>query len=658
MKLLAAVLLAWASFLQVGAQNPVNWSTIKPDTLRIDSIATTAVANLQKDKPLEAVALYKLAIAEAKKIKDTYRENDNEYELGNAWKAAGHTDNAFACYTAVLQRTRQQNDVNLFAYAFNALVNYYNEQGKDSAALRLIAHADSLIPVLKGNPINKAMAFGNAGVYFSNKGLKEKGLEFYIKGYEAIKNTNDSQRMYPILMNIASTFSMLQNQAKAYAYAADAQKVIPTGNRRFEALYQLQLGLIDERFKNYDSAEIRLRKAADIFSGLNRTYEQGTALAGLGRVLSMKGNLKQALLVFDEAQNLAEKAGIAMLKARVMYSRGKAYYDAADWPNATLWLQRAYDAARLTNENNVLEDASKYLADAYEKTGNYKQALAMQQVYTGIRDSLTNLSTLFSTAEAEARFQNELLKEQATVKDLTISNQARTMIILALLAAGIAGVGLFINYRTRQRKKLEAAQMRNKIATNLHDEVGSTLSSIGMMTDVLAYRLKEADEKAVETLQKISANARQTMESMDEIIWTINPQQDAFANLETRLKNYAYPLLEAKGIQPDFSFEDGMEQVKLTMEQRQHIYLILKEAINNALKYSEAKYLVVKGGHKGHHLYFRVKDDGKGFELNAVGSQRNGLGNMQKRAAALKGNLELITAAGQGTEVLLMLPVP
>lgn len=627
------------------------------DTLYIDSLSQRAAALLEEDKPDSAILLYKKAAAAAGVLGQYYRQTDNMYEQGNAWLAAQQPDSARYYFSWAYKNTLKHNDLNLYAYAYNSLLDLHTNQGEVSAALSLIAEADSLLPALMGNPINLAMAYGNTGVFFSNKGLQERGLDYYLKALDAIKSINDSMRIYPMLINIASTFSTLENEAKAYQYVLEAKKYIHPENLRFIGMFNLQAGLIDERFKKYDSAAARLQRASAILGELGRVYEQGTALAGLGRVLALQGQISKAIPVFDEAQKLAEKANIPMLKARVLYSRGRAYYEAKDWPNAALWLQRSYDVSMQTQQTTVLEDVTKYLAEAYAQTGNFKQALAMQQEYTAIRDSIVGVRTLFSTAEAEARFQNELLKEQSLVKDLTISNQARTMVILVLLAVAVAGAGFFFTYRTRQRKKLEAAHMRNKIAADLHDEVGSTLSSIGMMTDVLAYRLKDADAGAVETLQKVSANARQTMESMDEIIWTINPQQDAFANLETRLKHFAYPLLEARGVQSTFDFEPELQQVKLAMEQRQHIYLVLKEAINNALKYSEATHLEVRGSRQASSLTFAVKDNGKGFEPGTAGKQRNGLGNMQKRADLLHGKLTIDTAPGQGTQVQLQVPM-
>jgi signal transduction histidine kinase len=151
------------------------------------------------------------------------------------------------------------------------------------------------------------------------------------------------------------------------------------------------------------------------------------------------------------------------------------------------------------------------------------------------------------------------------------------------------------------------------------------------------------------------------MEAMSDIVWSINTRNDRFDNITTRMLEFATGMLEPLDCSVHLSVHENVGHVKLDMQQRKNIYLIFKEAINNAAKYSGCKNVWVDIGMQGNKkLIMTIKDDGSGFALQPKGktgiirtASGNGLANMRNRAEELKGSLFVDTAPGRGTTLRL-----
>ena len=206
-------------------------------------------------------------------------------------------------------------------------------------------------------------------------------------------------------------------------------------------------------------------------------------------------------------------------------------------------------------------------------------------------------------------------------------------------------------YRINQLKKLLA--IRTKISQDLHDEIGSTLTSINILSKVSQNNLEKDKSKASELLQKISEQSADMQQSMSDIVWSIRPDKDKMENLVIRMREYLGQTAEARNMQVQFSADEKVFNENLSMQRRQHIFLIFKEAVNNAVKYSEGKTVSVFLGRENSHIRLSVKDDGSGFNSGKITSS-SGLKNMHARAKELNGTLQIRSEAGKGTEVELI----
>ncbi|MCU0446213.1 MAG: histidine kinase [Microscillaceae bacterium] len=215
------------------------------------------------------------------------------------------------------------------------------------------------------------------------------------------------------------------------------------------------------------------------------------------------------------------------------------------------------------------------------------------------------------------------------------------------------GVGIW-RYRQQQRQKLD--EIRNRIAKDLHDDMGSTLSSIRIYSEVLQRQLIDNQPNSLPLLQRISEGAATLSESMQDIIWSIKTEYDTLEDMLARMRAFALKLLEAKNIQFKTVISENFANARLNIAQRRNIYLIFKEAINNALKYAECTEIQLNIQLIDNQLLMIIQDNGKGFDVDLV-SGGNGLQNFRKRAQELKGTCVTRSEIGRGTQVELRIKV-
>jgi ligand-binding sensor domain-containing protein/signal transduction histidine kinase len=204
------------------------------------------------------------------------------------------------------------------------------------------------------------------------------------------------------------------------------------------------------------------------------------------------------------------------------------------------------------------------------------------------------------------------------------------------------------------QKEVEKEQMRRRIAGDLHDEIGSNLSSIAIISQMLEKKLKLAAPER-QRLAEIPRIARATAESMRDIIWFINPENDSMEKLLVKMRQTANLMLESH----DFAFRTpaaGMAFIA-GVDFRRHLYLIYKEILQNIVKHAQATKVEIEICGDDKRLLLRVADNGVGFDV-AGEYPGNGLKNFQRRAREMGGAVEVTSSPGNGTNVTLIVKIP
>jgi ligand-binding sensor domain-containing protein/two-component sensor histidine kinase len=224
----------------------------------------------------------------------------------------------------------------------------------------------------------------------------------------------------------------------------------------------------------------------------------------------------------------------------------------------------------------------------------------------------------------------------------------------------VAGIYFWYKYRVRQALKLQV--VRDRIARDLHDEIGSTLQSISMYSVVAGKVVAEKAPEAKDMLSQISESTSDMMEAMSDIVWTINTRNDRFDNMVNRMREFAVGALEPRNCKVHFSTTGNLTSYNLGMEQRKNLFLIFKEVINNAARHGNCTDVWVDCSIRHNKLYMRITDNGKGFTgVNGYETPEeyggNGLINIRKRANELKGNINIQSETGKGTIVELVFKI-
>lgn len=221
---------------------------------------------------------------------------------------------------------------------------------------------------------------------------------------------------------------------------------------------------------------------------------------------------------------------------------------------------------------------------------------------------------------------------------------------IAVLAVG----GIYLFHRYRLQRLLEVHRLREKVARDLHDDVGSTLTSINILSEVAKKDLQEDQTIVQNYLDRIGKNSSQMMQAMDDIVWSIKPDNDQLHKIVARMREHASSVLDPLQIQYSFEADESKRTIKLDMEQRRNLFLIFKETLNNISKYAEATQVHITIQGEASTIDLMVKDNGKGFDTSETQSG-NGLLNMAQRSQVLGGQLMISSTLGIGTTVQLKL---
>jgi signal transduction histidine kinase/ligand-binding sensor domain-containing protein len=231
----------------------------------------------------------------------------------------------------------------------------------------------------------------------------------------------------------------------------------------------------------------------------------------------------------------------------------------------------------------------------------------------------------------------------------------RTWWFASCLLFGIS-ILIYTVHSLRLNRLLAVEQLRHRVARDLHDDMGSTLSTINILSSMAKAKMNTDVVRTSEYLSKISDNSQRMMEAMDDIIWSIKPSNDSMQRIAARMREFATSVLEAKDMDLEFNMKEDVYDIKLNMEARRDFFLVFKEAINNAAKYSCADKVYVNVTMENRKLTLVVKDNGKGFNLKEE-SDGNGLGNMGKRTDHMNGKLSIQSREGSGTTVTVTIPI-
>lgn len=318
----------------------------------------------------------------------------------------------------------------------------------------------------------------------------------------------------------------------------------------------------------------------------------------------------------------------------------------------------------------MLQEVALYAAAAemYMAVGDQREALRYQTMRA---DALTRNETgkarlaveqarqRAEFAQQQAAVARQLAEERITARDHDREHRMQRIVLIVMIAFVILYAGiLFIRSRTERRMQLE--QLRTRLSRDLHDDIGSTLSSINILSTVARRKAETGDEAgAAASLTGISERTQRLMRNMSDIVWSVDPEQDSMEDLLARMREFGAAVLEAKSISYRF---DGSRALNATLTPlvKSNLYLIFKEAVNNTAKHAQATEVNALFTYENNKLRMAITDNGKGLDPGGPTSTMmggNGLRNMRARATEMHAELRIMGTPGEGTTIDLTVPL-
>ncbi|MFI1744215.1 tetratricopeptide repeat-containing sensor histidine kinase [Thalassobellus sediminis] len=601
--------------------------------------------------------------------------NELSWEFRNS-----NADSALFYAMRSLTVSKAINNDKAIASAYNNIASSFETLNKiDSAE---IYHQKGLEIKLKINDtIGIADTYCNIGIVEDIKGNYDLALINYFKAlniYE--KHSKDFEKVPTVLVNIGIVYKKQKEYEKVLNYYQRALLIYEENNFEIgEAIVTGNIGSVFTLLKDYKKSIEYSEKAARLYKKLGYTRY----------VPYMKSNMAVA----KDSLKQHEEARIDFLSAISDFKNDKNLYELSNTQislanNYVLTSQYTkakkllFEALEIIEENNYVEfkiDALKSLAKLEALTGDYYSAYNNFEAYSQAKDAFLEVKKIKTIYELETKYQTEkkekeILSQRADLaeKELHI-NQKNTQIIgLSILAIVLSILGYLVykqqNLKNEQLKKegeLKEAlvkietqnklnEQRLKISRDLHDNIGAQLTFIISSIDNLQYGFKITNEKLTNKLSYISAFTKDTIYELRDTIWAMNKNAISLEDLQGRISNFIDNAdASSSSIKFDFNIDESLsKELEFKSVMGMNIYRIIQEAINNAIKYSEASNVNVNIEKLKSNIKFTVKDNGKGFEENNV-MLGNGLNNMKKRAHDISATFKIKSSLNKGTSVIL-----
>jgi signal transduction histidine kinase len=558
-----------------------------------------------------------------------------------------------------------KQDEQYVKYCFAIADNFMDMDLYDSAQLWLNKIA-GVLPLKERSLASYFLSTRQAEVYYYN-GLQRLGLQESERSLSIAQALNDSLLLTDAYDFIGLFLINLDSNRAAIPYFKNGMKFTrqppyPVQYISLAKPHHLYGNMAEayHRLGNYDSAVYFARISLQLASDIN--WLRGIAVAedNLGKAFLKLHKPDSAFIQYQLSRLVALKSGD--FDVELLDDAGLALSEdlRGNKNQAIQWLQMGFKLIKekpVVNNlytNQFLDDAifllKKYnLNDLLTFTLEKKAQLLQQQ----IKNNNQQMNIILN-----AGLQNETRLLNLEVEKIKDQNEIANTRVYLLIAFLIMGIGAFFLYRYKANQKLQIAQLQNKISQDLHDDVGSSLSSLQVYSTVAQQVMETEPAKAKEMLSKIAVQSGLLMENIGDIVWAMKPEATQMIHLNTKIKNFVSDVLSAANINYVINIEESAEHLIKNIAAKRNILLIIKEAINNVVKYSSATDVLVTIKKIDDHICVQVADNGKGFDAAIAKTKGDGLTNMQKRAAELKGIFEITTTLGKGTTVSALLPIP
>jgi signal transduction histidine kinase len=561
-------------------------------------------------------------------------------------------------------------------YAEKIKMNYlssagllYKNEGNFKAALPYLLKALALSTKYNKATLNIEYTAGqslNIGNTYNKLGDYKSALNYHLKALKLFFKTNNQKGQSFCYQSIADDFTALHLFQQALPYALQAKSLkLTLDDKRGLATASAGLGNIYLGLKKYGEALDQYNSALPVAKEMHLVAEQIEVLTAIGNTYIEMNRAADATASFNEARGLAVKSGdnsaVNTIDERINY------------------LQSGYQAKKQSEEkllnglNTAIKKGDKqqelnsyqYLIKFYTGEKDFEKALSYNEKYHATVDSTQNAGLTLQIKKLEQQFnlsrkeqEIALLKKDEKINKANLEQQKTIKYSAIVVASLLLLVVLVAAYRNRTVQKakaiIEMDKMRTSIASDLHDDIGSRLTNIQFLTELLKQPQTGANAGR-DFLHDIREELLASTEALDEIVWNMKTKPDDQGTLQVRMRRYAGEIFDNYDLDYKINVHDGFSDQLISHEKQRDIFLMFREILNNIRKHAYAKMVTIDLKTNKNQFSVEIKDDGKGFDPGQVNNTRNGLKNIKNRVEKWNGTLVMNSA--DGTFVGISIPI-
>lgn len=491
-----------------------------------------------------------------------------------------------------------------------------------------------------------------------------KALDYYLKAAKIREGLNDKQGMAIVYNNIAVNLKEQERyeESLSYHFKSVALKK-ELGNNSGIANSYINIGIIYNRIKKYQRAIEYYTLAMEIATTENDNKALSKTYSNLGVTYRNLQQPDKAIGFLKKSLALKEKINDKLGEAVCYYNLANVYFDKEDYVLCGNYLDKAEKLNSQLQEQALQAEILELRTKLFEAGNNQKEAFETFKKSVQVKDSIFNIDrskqlqdilTKYETEKkdrqlAENKFQLQKTETELTQKKFTnyiLSGSIAALVIILIFAVGY--------YKQRQKtvqhqkeieKQKAVIEERNRIANDMHDDLGAGLSTIKMMGEMA---MAKSPGNSNSEMQKITQSASELIDSMRAIVWSISNRNDSLEDLVLYIRKYSFEFLEPHKIECTMDIPENIPQIKLSSEQRRNIFLVVKESLHNTVKHANASHVEIKIITQP-VFTFTIHDNGKGYEQADINRFGNGLKNMKRRMESAGGTFAIENK--QGTTV-------
>jgi signal transduction histidine kinase len=582
-------------------------------------------------------------------------------------------DSAMLYGQKAINQSLKVGDSTLLAQAYGDISTVYLKKGDYNQSLKYMKNVLA-IRKAKNDVLGLAKVYAGIGLLYYNQNEYNLSMKNYLKALEYVNKTDNDKVKYNIINAMSGLLSDLKDYKKALLYSESAisyyEKLNATSTLcpMYINKGNIYLALKDtlNALKMYEKGKVICKETGD---NLFLTK----ALNNIGIIKVIQKKYDESKKMFDESKKNRASIHSEFMDHKMKINDVEVLYREKKYKEAKIILLQLKKYFEKQNNLESLLLVYQYSIPVNSYLREVDSAAYYHSKYLILNRKLSDSEVLKKTIELETKYQTSQKEKLILEKEAENKRKTTWIIIISLLAVFASLLGFLIyrqqklkNKQQEQEFQLKSAiaqietqnqlhEQRLTISRDLHDNIGAQLTFVISSVDNLKFGNQINDNKVVNQLTKISDFTKSTIIELRDTIWAMNKNEFSFDDFRSRIFNF---IEKAKSAKEDvvfkFNVDEKLKDQKLTSIVGINVYRSIQEAINNAIKYSEAKNIIIDVEKINSQIKITVQDDGKGFDVEST-EKGNGLYNMKKRIEDVDGKFDINSQVNKGTTVTILI---